>query len=97
LGFNLEFTPLVEQTDKPLSPISGKQIVFTGTMTHGSRDEMEKEAKLLGAKVGKSITGKTDILVTGENVGASKMNDAKAKGVQILSEEDYLNLLAQSK
>ncbi len=92
LGFNLECTPLVEQSDKPHSPIAGKQIVFTGSMTHGSRDDMEKEAKSLGAKVGKAVTGKTDILVTGENVGASKMNDAKAKGVQILTEEEYLNL-----
>jgi len=94
LEFNLEITPLVEQTDNPLSPISGKQIVFTGSMTRGSRDDMEKEAKALGAKVGKSVTGKTNILVTGENIGASKINDARAKGVQILSEEDYLNLLA---
>ena len=93
LGFNLESTPLVEQIDKPFSPISGKHIVFTGSMNHGNRDDMEKEAKLLGAKIGKAVTGKTDILITGENVGASKMNDAKAKGVQILSEEDYLNLL----
>jgi DNA ligase (NAD+) len=94
LGFNLESTPLVERIDKPLSPISGKQIVFTGSMTHGNRDDMEKEAKFLGAKIGKSVTGKTDMLIAGENVGTSKMNDAKAKGVQILSEEDYLNLLA---
>lgn len=94
LDFNLEPTPLVEQTEKPISPISGKQIVFTGSMTHGSRDDMGKEAKTLGAKVGKSVTGKTDILVTGENVGAAKMNDAQQKGVQILSEEDYLNLIA---
>jgi DNA ligase (NAD+) len=51
---------------------------------------MEKEAKSLGAKVGKSVTGKTNILVTGENVGATKMNDARAKGVKILTEEEYL-------
>ncbi|HIJ86993.1 MAG TPA: DNA ligase [Desulfuromonadales bacterium] len=93
LGFNLERTPLVEQIDKPFSPISGKQIVFTGSMIHGNRDDMEKEAKRLGAKVGKSVTGKTDILVTGANVGASKMNDAKVQGVQILSEKDYLELI----
>lgn len=94
LGFNLEATPLVEHTDKPCSPISGKLVVFTGSMTHGSRDDMEKEAKSLGAKVGKSVTGKTDLLVTGENVGASKTAEAKAKGVQILAEEEYLLFLA---
>ena len=95
LGFNLERTALVKQQDKPFNPITGMQIVFTGSMTHGSRDDMEKEAKSLGAKVGKSVTGKTDILVTGENVGSSKLTDAKTKGVKILSEEDYLGLLAQ--
>jgi DNA ligase (NAD+) len=90
LGFNLERTPILEQSEKATSPISGLQIVFTGAMTHGSRDDMEKEAKSLGAKVGKSVTGKTNILVTGENVGATKMNDARAKGVKILTEEEYL-------
>jgi DNA ligase (NAD+) len=90
LSFNLERTPILEQSEKATSPISGLQIVFTGAMTHGSRDDMEKEAKSLGAKVGKSVTGKTNILVTGENVGATKMNDARAKGVKILTEEEYL-------
>jgi DNA ligase (NAD+) len=94
LGFNLERTPYVLQIDQPLTPISGKQIVFTGSMTQGSRADMEKEAKSLGAKVGKAVTGKTDILVTGENVGAAKMNEARAKDVRILSEEDYRKLLA---
>ncbi|EKD87249.1 MAG: DNA ligase (NAD+) [uncultured bacterium] len=93
-GFNLEISSRLEQTEKSVSPISGKQIVFTGTMTRGSRDDMEKEAKSLGAKVGKSVTGKTNILVTGENVGTTKLNDAQQKGVQILSEADYLSLIA---
>ena len=94
LGFNLEPTAIQELSEKPVSPISGLQIVFTGAMIHGSRDDMEKEAKSMGAKVGKSVTGKTNILVAGENVGANKMNDAVAKGVQILSENDYLKLIA---
>jgi DNA ligase (NAD+) len=93
LGFNLERTPLVGQGEKAESPISGMQIVFTGAMTHGSRDDMEKEAKVLGAKVGKSVTGKTNLLVTGENVGETKMNEARKKGVRIVSEEEYLRLL----
>jgi DNA ligase (NAD+) len=93
LGFNLERTPLAGQGVTAASPISGMQIVFTGAMTHGSRDDMEKEAKSLGAKVGKSVTGKTTLLVTGENVGETKMNDARNKGVKIMSEEEYLAML----
>jgi len=95
LGFNLEQTPLLESEPKLESPISGLQIVFTGSMVQGSRDDMEKEAKSLGAKVGKAVTGKTNILVTGENVGAVKMNDAREKGVQIISEADYLKLIGK--
>lgn len=92
LGFNLERTQLLTQNTDLQTPIYGKLIVFTGSMVHGSREDMEKEAKRLGAKIGKSVTGKTNILVTGANVGISKMNDAKKMGVQILSEKDYLDL-----
>nr|WP_320115354.1 helix-hairpin-helix domain-containing protein [uncultured Desulfuromonas sp.] len=70
LGFTLHRTPLVSelQASGTLSPIAGKLLVFTGTMTRGSRDDMKAEAKKLGAKVGASVTGKTDYLVTGEKV-----------------------------
>lgn len=96
LGFNIERTLIKNISKKQLSPISGLHIVFTGTMTHGSRDDMEKEAKILGAKVGKAVSGKTNMLVTGENVGATKVNDAIQKGVRIVSEKDYLSILEKS-
>lgn len=95
LGFNLEPTPLVSEEGKsiPATRISGKLIVFTGSMTNGSRSDMEAEAKRLGARVGSSVTGKTDLLVTGENVGATKITDAKAKGVSVITEEQYIALI----
>jgi DNA ligase (NAD+) len=55
---------------------------------------MEKQAKLLGAKVGKSVSGKTHFLVTGERVGENKINAAKDKGVRVISEAEYLELIA---
>jgi len=93
LGFNLIPTPLLAEQQQNISPISGKTIVFTGTMVHGKRDDMSKEAKRLGAKVGASVTGKTDFLVTGSDVGAAKIAAATEKGVRVISEEDYLALL----
>lgn len=92
LGFNLAVTTKVADLQDS-SPISGKLIVFTGSMQQGARSEMEKQAKLLGAKVGKSVTGKTDYLVTGEKVGETKISAAQEKGVTVLTEQAYLDLI----
>lgn len=95
LGFNLVATPLeVNATDDGEKVLSGKVIVFTGTMRHGDRNAMKAQAKDLGAKVGSSITGKTDLLVCGEKVGGSKLNKARGLGVKIVSEEEYFAMIA---
>ena len=93
LGFNLAITPKASEQSNNGSPIAGKLVVFTGSMTQGARGDMEKQAKLLGAKVGKSVSGKTDLLVTGEKVGENKINAARDKGVKVISEEAYLDLI----
>jgi DNA ligase (NAD+) len=93
LGFNLIQTPLITEQQQKSSPIAGKTLVFTGTMVHGKRDDMIKEAKRLGAKVGSSVTGKTDLLVTGTDVGTTKIAAATENGVRVISEEEYLSLL----
>ena len=95
LGFNLIETASTNATDQIESPIANKLLVFTGTMQQGSRSEMEKYAKSLNAKVGKSVSGKTDYLIAGEKVGANKINAAREKGVTVLSEQDYLNLISK--
>jgi DNA ligase (NAD+) len=94
LGFNLIQTPLIIEQQEKTSLITGKTIVFTGTMVHGKRDDMIKEAKLLGAKVGSSVTGKTDFLVTGTEVGSTKISAARENGVRVIGEEEYLSLLS---
>ena len=93
LGFNLKGT--LEKSSQIIdNPISGKLIVFTGSMEHGSRKDMEKQAKELGAQIGKSVTSKTSILVTGLKVGTTKINAAKEKGIEVLTEEEYIVLLS---
>lgn len=94
LGFNLEVTPLLSEQAGSDNPIAGKVVVFTGSMQQGSRSDMEKQAKALGAKVAKSVSGKTDYLVTGEKVGAKKITDAQNKGVEVITEADYLLMLS---
>ena len=95
LGFNLIPTALSSEQTQQASPIAGLTLVFTGTMQHGKRDDMIKEAKRLGAKVASAVTGNTDYLVTGTDVGATKLNAARDKSVKVISEEKYLELIAQ--
>ncbi len=92
LGFNLQHQK--QRQINAISSLSGKLFVFTGTMLQGSRTEMQARAKQLGARIGTTVTSKTDYLVTGNHVGARKVNSAKEKGVQILSEQEYLSLIS---
>ncbi len=92
-GFNLLDTPLISESQSIESPVAGKKIVFTGKMHQGSRDQMENDALRLGAQVQSSVSAKTDLLVCGENAGASKKSKAEKLGVQMISENAYVTLL----
>ncbi|MGR5367071.1 BRCT domain-containing protein [Photobacterium damselae] len=76
------------------SAISGKNIVFTGTMEHGSRDDMSTQAEDLGANVQKKVNGKTDFLVYGVKAGDKKLEAAKAAGINVIPESEYLMMIA---
>ena len=93
LGFNLERTPLVETINLIVSPVAGKAIVFTGKMKQGSREEMQRQARRLGAAVQTSVSGRTDILVCGEKVGRAKIEKAEKAGTRIISEAAYYSLV----
>ncbi len=73
------------------SSISGKKIIFTGTLNSMSRAEAKSMAEKLGAKVVSSINKSTDILIAGEKSG-SKLKKANELGIKIMNEEDWRKL-----
>lgn len=95
LEFNLESTVLASEIQQTSSPISGKNIVFSGKMVRGSREVMQDEARQLGANVQTAVSAKTDYLVCGEKVGQAKIEKAAKYGVHTLSEEEYYRLIGQ--
>jgi len=88
-----ELTIADAERPKTDTPIAGKTVVFTGALERMTREEAKSQAEALGAKVASSVSKKTDIVVAGPGAG-SKLKTAAALGVEVMSEEAWLALVA---
>ena len=82
---------VVEKTGNDV--LKGKTFVITGKLSR-KRDEIKAEIESLGGKVGSSITAKTDYLIANQPENTTKYNTALAKGVPIITEEEYKAIAA---
>ena len=72
---------------------TGCTIVATGKLEHFTRDGINDKILELGAKPGSSVTKKTDYLICGEKAG-SKLAKAQSLGIPILTEAEFLEMIA---
>lgn len=73
------------------SPLTGKTVVITGTLSDYSRDELKDKLSALGAKVTNSVSSKTDYVIVGENPG-SKAAKARELGIPVVEEQELAEL-----
>jgi DNA ligase (NAD+) len=79
---------------KSSSAVSGKTVVFTGSLEKMTRDEAKAMAERLGAKAAGSVSKKTDYVIAGPGAG-SKLAEAQKHGVTVLTEDEWLKLAGE--
>ena len=75
------------------SPIAGYSFIFTGTLVKMRREEAKRMVLARGGIIHSSVSGKTDFVVAGDAAG-TKLKKAESYQVKILTEEEFLQMLA---
>ncbi|MDX1428563.1 MAG: NAD-dependent DNA ligase LigA, partial [Salegentibacter mishustinae] len=91
--YGLQLEIAAEELENQSDLLEGNTFVISGVFEKVSRNELKKMIEDNGGKVSGSISGKTDYLVAGENMGPSKLAKAEKLGTKIVSEDEFLKML----
>ncbi len=92
-NYGLQMSLSEQQLQGATDILAGKSIVISGVFSHHSRDEYKEMIERNGGKNVGSISSKTSFILAGENMGPSKLLKAQKLGIQIMSENEFLEML----
>jgi DNA ligase (NAD+) len=94
LGLKLTEDVRPKPAESSGADLTGKTVVVTGTLKNYQRDEIKELIRKLGGKSASSVSKNTSFVVAGEKAG-SKLDDAKALGVEVITEEEFSKRIAK--
>jgi len=74
--------------------LNGQTFLFTGTLTRLKRSDAEETVENNGGKLLSGVSSKLNYLVVGEDAGSKLEKAKKIPSIQILSEDEFIRLLA---
>jgi DNA ligase (NAD+) len=86
---------IIETKKRQRRPLSGKTLVFTGSLERFSRSEAHRLVESLGGQATSSVSSQTDYVVVGSEPG-KKLDQAKSERVKLLSEKQFIELLREA-
>lgn len=92
-SYGLQFELIEKESTQVSDKFSGMIFVVSGKFEQFSRDEIKQRIEDYGGKNGSSITGKTNIVVAGADMGPAKLEKATKLGIPIWSEEEFISQL----
>jgi DNA ligase (NAD+) len=90
----VQFALSEDQLQNASDKLKGLTFVISGVFQKHSRDELKNMIEQNGGKNSGSISGKTSYVLAGENMGPEKLKKAESLGVKLISEDDFLNMIA---
>lgn len=93
--YGLQMSVAEDQLVNRSEKLKGLTIVISGTFSKHSRDEYKAMIEQHGGKNSGSVSGKTDYILAGENMGPAKLEKAAKLGVKIMNEDEFLNMIAE--
>ncbi|MCM8731881.1 NAD-dependent DNA ligase LigA [Hephaestia sp. GCM10023244] len=88
-----QLTPADVIHETRASEVSGKILVFTGSLESLSRDEAKAQAEKLGARIAGSVSARTDLVIAGPGAG-SKLKKAAELGIRVIDEAEWAAIVA---
>lgn len=91
----LQFELPEEDTSDHTDILAGKSIVISGVFERHSREEYKELIEKNGGKNVGSISKKTSFILGGESMGPSKLEKAKALGIPVINENEFLEMIGK--
>ncbi len=85
-----------QQADRASAALEGLNFVISGSFANHSRDELKALIEAHGGKNLAAVSANTSYLLAGDKIGPAKLQKATKLGINIISEDDFMVMIADA-